>query len=482
MNPEQRLMPPVPNIGLAKSLEAMSESEPLRSFAAAANPLLAKATMCSTCIIGFWASVKLMEQFGDTLKPLVLAVMLAGCLEKAVELCEFCLNRLGSLLWCALQCRCSVQPCYRIFRKFQRPVSNPTTPGGLDHYTTLEALQREEETCIPEDAFAPWTDESAGAYFLARLISIAAVLTLVGLFLLQVSASLIASVNALDIHVYKKGYQEIEAKVLQGFDSASPKVKDNLSRQLESLQQHLSSIAVTELNAVLAGTTSFFVQIVMFMLYAFMWLLSPVRSGEHIFQIVRTYFMYKAFCNALFAVCVWCLLTFIRCDLVIVISILCFFLGFIPEVGAFISLAVPLPLLVLDSRQSIEMRATNALTAVVGMLAIKFVVSNGIESFVMARSPVLAGQVDEHSKSHETHPVLILFAVVLSGNIWGVTGMLISVPMLSLARFVLNLETTKEAVRAVQIISPRRLPQNYISEMATSARNSKTFSRESSNV
>ena len=64
--------------------------------------------MCSTCIIGFWASVKLMDEasvhpklaarlpqalvalrnsFGDTLKPLVLAVMLAGCLEKAVELC-----------------------------------------------------------------------------------------------------------------------------------------------------------------------------------------------------------------------------------------------------------------------------------------------------------------------------------------------------------------------------------------------------------
>ena len=38
-------------------------------------------------------------------------------------------------------------------------------------------------------------------------------LTLVGLFLLEVSGSLIASVNALNIHVYKKGYQEIEAKV-----------------------------------------------------------------------------------------------------------------------------------------------------------------------------------------------------------------------------------------------------------------------------
>ena len=64
-------------------------------------------------------------------------------------------------------------------------------------------------------------------------------------------------------------------KVLHVFDSASPAMKagqcaggrpvsgaatctmceDNMSRQLDSLQQHLSSIAITELNRVLAGTT-----------------------------------------------------------------------------------------------------------------------------------------------------------------------------------------------------------------------------------
>ena len=48
------------------------------------------------------------------------------------------------------------------------------------------------------------------------------------------------------------------------------------------------------------------------------------------------------------------------------------------------------------------------------MLAIKFVVSNGIESFVMARSPVLAGQVDEHSKSQETHPAPWLWRLSIS--------------------------------------------------------------------
>lgn len=40
------------------------------------------------CMLGFWASVRLMEEFAVVLKPLILALMLAGCLEKAVELCR----------------------------------------------------------------------------------------------------------------------------------------------------------------------------------------------------------------------------------------------------------------------------------------------------------------------------------------------------------------------------------------------------------
>eukprot|EP00913_Durusdinium_trenchii_P031432 g29427.t1 len=122
---------------------------------------------------------------------------------------------------------------------------------------------------------------------------------------------------------------------------------------------------------------------------------------------------------------------------------------------------LPIPVLLFDSRVTVEVRGANVLTMVLGMLGIKFAVSNGLESLVMSRSAILSGNLDEEQPGAETHPVLILFAVVLCGQIWGVTGMLISVPLLSLVRLLLNLEAMKQH-RAMADAQQRRL--SYIGE------------------
>lgn len=114
---------------------------------------------------------------------------------------------------------------------------------------------------------------------------------------------------------------------------------------------------------------------------------------------------YKSACNAVFAFCVWCLMAGLGCDLAVVISVTCFFLSFIPEVGSVICILLPVPVLLFDSRVTMEERLTNVLTMAIGMLGIKFAVSNGLESFVMSRSPILSGQLlDEESGQNETHP------------------------------------------------------------------------------
>jgi hypothetical protein len=41
----------------------------------------------------------------------------------------------------------------------------------------------------------------------------------------------------------------------------------------------------------------------------------------------------------------------------------------------------------------------------IGMLLIKFAVSNGLESLVMSRSAVLSGQMNSEESNDETHPV-----------------------------------------------------------------------------
>jgi len=89
--------------------------------------------------------------------------------------------------------------------------------------------------------------------------------------------------------------------------------------------------------------------------------------------------------------------------------------------------------------------------ALLGMVLIKLLVANVLTSIVMGKNRTLAGSLQSERKGaagegsnveeeevKETHPVLILFFVVLSGEIWGAVGMLISVPVISLVRLALN--------------------------------------------
>lgn len=139
---------------------------------------------------------------------------------------------------------------------------------------------------------------------------------------------------------------------------------------------------------------------------------------------------------------------------------------------------MPAPVLLFDSRVTMEIRITNLITMAIGMLLIKFAVSNGLESLVMSRSAVLSGQMNSEESNDETHPVLILFAVVLCGEIWGVAGMLISVPLLSLVRLLLNLEAAK--ARSLESRSGRL---SYIGEVAKqSSLNSRGGSRQNSRL
>eukprot|EP00435_Cladocopium_sp_Y103_P032427 s1310_g8.t1 len=76
------------------------------------------------------------------------------------------------------------------------------------------------------------------------------------------------------------------------------------------------------------------------------------------------------------------------------------------------------------------------------------------------------------------HQVLILFAVVLCGEIWGVAGMLISVPLLSLVRLLLNLEAAK-----ARNLDSRSGRLSYIGEVAKqSSLNSRGGSRQNSRL
>jgi len=184
----------------------------------------------------------------------------------------------------------------------------------------------------------------------------------------------------------------------------------------------------------------------------------------YIYRIVWSYFLITVVLNITFAASVFVLLQYLNVDLAVIISVTSFFLSFIPEIGAICSAVLPIPFILLtptvychtkdtvhDSAEfwrgldidcvgDVGLRFHRILASIVGMFLIKLVVSNLLSAFLMGRSKTLAGSFSADDKEvRETHGVIVLFAVVFFGKVWGIVGMLISVPILSIVRLTLNM-------------------------------------------
>lgn len=107
-------------------------------------------------------------------------------------------------------------------------------------------------------------------------------------------------------------------------------------------------------------------------------------------------------------------------DLAAVFGVLTFLLNFIPTIGLTVAtLGVPLPIIWLA-----PVDGFSKLTAIAGPYMMAFAVSNFVE-------PTLFGA------RLNLHPVVVLFALVFWNMLWGVTGALLSVPIMSAAKIIL---------------------------------------------
>merc|ERR1711972_760985 len=128
------------------------------------------------------------------------------------------------------------------------------------------------------------------------------------------------------------------------------------------------------------------------------------------------------------------LLTVLSVDLASVFGMTTFVLNYVPEVGPFVAMVLPCPLILLDSR--FERPALVLITAVLGQLALKFAFSNIIEVKLI-----------ESDKKLRMHPVMILLSVSIFGHLWGPTGMLLSVPLMALMKISLFSELVPASYR-----------------------------------
>jgi AI-2 transport protein TqsA len=102
-------------------------------------------------------------------------------------------------------------------------------------------------------------------------------------------------------------------------------------------------------------------------------------------------------------------------------GVLAFLLNYIPNVGPLVASLLPIPFILLDPTGSVGW-----MIATVGsMCAIQAFSGNFAEPRIMG-------------KSSDLHPVVILFALMFWGMMWGITGMFLATPLTAALRIVLE--------------------------------------------
>ncbi len=136
---------------------------------------------------------------------------------------------------------------------------------------------------------------------------------------------------------------------------------------------------------------------------------------------IQRYVVTKFGLSALTGVLVALELGILGVDLALVFGLLAFLLNFIPNIGSFIAVVLPLPVILLSPDLTMPVRVLAF--ALPG--ATELVIGNVLEPKVMGESVGL-------------HPVAVLLSLIFWGMLWGVIGMFLATPLTAALRVVLE--------------------------------------------
>lgn len=296
--------------------------------------------------------------------------------------------------------------------------------------TRCQDVDGDDDDCRLEESQAFWRRRVARGF--AVLVATAGMLGLLSGFGLLVLQSARRMRDHWD--VYTKGAEKLTRETRELFQ----RVPDNLLKQYQDMSADLVKTAQDFLYALLGNfvnnVSSLLLRGMLTLLYTLFWLCSPVPMNNSIDVMFRRYILFKTLACFGYGVCVGTLLAFLSIDLASVFALATFVLNYVPEVGPFVAMVLPCPVILLDSR--LERPFLVLLTAVLGQLALKFAFSNIIEVKLI-----------ESDKKLRMHPVMILLSVGIFGYLWGPTGMLLSVPLMALMKISLFSELVPSAYR-----------------------------------
>ena len=139
-----------------------------------------------------------------------------------------------------------------------------------------------------------------------------------------------------------------------------------------------------------------------------------------IFIDLRRYIVGKTLINLSHALLITIIFLFFGLDFAIVWGLLTFFMTYIPNIGAFISSVLPF---VTALAQYDNLVVPIVLLIIMGVVA--YSVGNLVEPKILGDKLNLS-------------PLLLIFSLVFWGYIWGIVGMLLSVPIMSMIKIILS--------------------------------------------
>ena len=212
-----------------------------------------------------------------------------------------------------------------------------------------------------------------------------------------------------------------------------------LSNQLRSLLLSLAGALSTLL--------SFVVLILIFVFFLLLghesWTNNQPRLISEIEAQIRKFLVMKTVISLLTGLAFGLVLWLFGVPLAVVFGFLAFLLNYIPNIGPLIATILPVPFLVLNA----GMPTYLAVTCFVLISAIQFVSGNVIETRLMG-------------KSFDVSPVVLLLALMLFGLVWGIVGMFLATPIVSIFKIVLQQSDSGKPI--AELLAGRWTRQNYI--------------------
>jgi len=264
-------------------------------------------------------------------------------------------------------------------------------------------------------------------------VSISMILICIGAFAFMILESVLHMRE--DMRYYELGLNRVAAQVQHVLGNAWLKLPEKFTKDLTENAIATGEVYLSNfVTGVIEHTGRVLIELTMMSLYIIFWLCAPIPTHESTHKLFQRYIYMKSASCLGYGLCVGILLALLKVDLAVVFGLTTFVFNFVPEVGAFIAMLLPLPIIILDSR--IESPFFTLAIAIVGQLSLKFLFGNIVEVKII-----------ENDQLMRMHPVVILVAVAFFGSVWGPTGMLVSVPIMAYLKVALLSDAVPPAYR-----------------------------------